>query len=176
MLLKQFVLMSVAVTSVATTATASGGNESIMTKKNESSKPLLDPANIDAQVKPGDNFFLYANGTWLKNNPIPSSETRWGSFNELQENNYKALHELLDAAAADQQAKRGSAAQKVGDFYKSGMNTDAINKAGIAPLHAYFKKIDALRSSEDIMNFIAKSYTEGNGQLFGFYVSPDDKM
>lgn len=175
MLLKQFVLMSVAVTSVATTATAFGGNESIMTNKNESSKPLLDPANIDAQVKPGDNFFLYANGTWLKNNPIPSSETRWGSFNELQENNYKALHELLDAAAADQQAKKGSAAQKVGDFYKTGMNTDAINKAGIAPLQAYFKKIDALKSSKDIMNFIAKSYTEGNGQLFGFYVSPDDK-
>src|SRR5947208_14726803 len=64
-----------------------------------SSRKLLDPANMDTTVHPGDNFFQYANGTWLKNNPIPATETRWGSFNELQENNYKALHTLLDSDA-----------------------------------------------------------------------------
>ena len=62
-------------------------------------RKLLDPANLDTTVHPGDNFFQYANGTWLKKNPIPETESRWGSFNELQENNYKALHGLLDSAA-----------------------------------------------------------------------------
>ena len=68
------------------------------------SRKLLDPANMDTTIRPGDDFFMYANGTWLKNNPIPGTETRWGSFNELQENNFKALHELLDAAAANKNA------------------------------------------------------------------------
>ena len=76
------------------------------TKQNAKRK-LLDPANMDLSVNPGDNFFFYANGTWLKNNPIPATETRWGSFNELQENNYKALHELLESAAKAN-AKKGS--------------------------------------------------------------------
>lgn len=136
---------------------------------------LLNPANMDTTIKPGDNFFLYANGTWLKNNPIPGSETRWGSFNELQENNYKALHELLEAAAADKGAKQGSASQKVGDLYRTGMDSAAINQAGISPLQAYFGKVDAIAGSGDIMRFIATEYAQGNGQLFSFYVAPDDK-
>lgn len=139
------------------------------------SKPLLDPANMDTTMKPGDNFFLYANGTWLKNNPIPATETRWGSFNELQENNYKALHQLLDEAAANKNAKAGSAEQKVGDFYRTGMDSAAIDKAGLAPVQDAFKKIDAITDAKSLMDEIAKSYTEGNGQLFGFYVAPDDK-
>ena len=76
---------------------ASAGNED---PKPDVSKKLLDPANIDKQVAPGDNFFFYANGDWLKNNPIPKTETRWGSFNELQDLNYKNLRALLDQAAA----------------------------------------------------------------------------
>lgn len=136
---------------------------------------LLNPANMDTSIKPGDNFFLYANGTWLKNNPIPGSETRWGSFNELQENNYKALHELLEAAAADKGAKQGSATQKVGDLYRTGMDSAAINQAGISPMQTYFGKVDAIAGSGDIMRFIATEYAQGNGQLFSFYVAPDDK-
>ena len=139
------------------------------------SRALLDPANMDTTVKPGDNFFMYANGAWLKNNPIPASETRWGSFNELQENNYKALHELLDEAAADKDAKKGSVAQKVGDLYRSGMDSATIDKAGITPLNDYFAKVDAVTDAKGIMDVIAQGYANGNGQLFGFYVGPDDK-
>lgn len=139
------------------------------------SKPLLDPANMDTTVKPGDNFFLYANGDWLKNNPIPASETRWGSFNELQENNYKALHQLLDDAAANKNAAAGSPEQKVGDFYRTGMDSTDIDKAGITPIEDYFKRVDAITDAKGFMNEIAKGYTEGNGQLFGFYIAPDDK-
>src|SRR5437764_12102416 len=72
------------------------------------SRKLLDPANIDTTVHPGDNFFQYANGSWLKNNPILDSKTRWGSFNEQQENNYNALHTLLDSAASIINVMQGS--------------------------------------------------------------------
>jgi len=165
--------MSTAAAFAMTSCKDSGSKDS----KNEAgeSKALLDPANMDTTVKPGNDFFLYANGAWLKNNPVPGSETRWGSFNELQENNYKALHQLLDDAAAKTNAADGSAEQKVGDLYRSGMDSAAVDKTGITPLNTSFADIDAITDSKGIMAEIAKSYTEGNGQLFGFYVAPDDK-
>jgi putative endopeptidase len=138
-------------------------------------RKLLDPANIDTTVRPGDNFFMYANGAWLKNNPIPGSETRWGSFNELQENNYKALHDLLTEAAGNKNAKAGSNEQKLGDLYTSGMDSAAIDKAGITPLKGIFQRIDAIKDANGVLAEIAKEHTEGIGQLFGVYVYPDDK-
>ncbi len=136
---------------------------------------LLDRANLDTTISPSDNFFMYANGSWFKNNPIPASETRWGSFNLLINNNYDILHGLLDAAAAKKDAKVGSADQKVGDFYRSGMDTVTINKAGLAPLKPWLDRIDALKTSEDVLAEILKQHTEGIGGVFSFYVSPDDK-
>jgi putative endopeptidase len=142
---------------------------------NKSERKLLDPANMDTTVKPGDNFFLYANGTWLKNNPVPPSETRWGSFNELVENNYKALHGLLDEAAAKKDAAAGSAEQKVGDLYRTGMDSAAIDKAGITPLNGVLSRIDAIKDANGLMSEVALEETEGINPLFGFGVSPDDK-
>ena len=138
-------------------------------------RKLLDPANIDATVRPGDNFFMYANGSWLKSNPIPNSETRWGSFNELQENNYKALHALLDSAAGVKNAKKGSVVQKVGDFYRTGMDSTAIDKAGITPLNGIIRRIGAIKDAKSLQAEIALEHTEGLGPVFSFGVSPDDK-
>ncbi len=135
---------------------------------------VLDPANIDKSVAPGDNFFYYANGNWLKKNQIPASETRWGSFNELQDNNYKALRALLEEAAAANAAK-GTPQQMVGDFYRSGMDSNRIDKLGMTPLKEDLVRIDAIRTPEDLLKEIAYQHTRGNGFLFSFYVSPDDK-
>ncbi len=135
---------------------------------------LLDPANMDTTVRPGDNFFLYANGTWLKNNPIPATETRWGSFSELQEHNFTILHELLEEAAAAK-ATAGSREQKVGDFYRSGMDSATIEKAGLNPLNDIFKRIDALQNGNDVLAEVTRQSTTGLSPLFYFYVSPDDK-
>lgn len=143
--------------------------------KEQASRKLLDPANMDTTVRPGDNFFLYANGAWLKNNPIPGSETRWGSFSELVENNYKALHDLLNEAANNKNVAKGSAEQKVGDFYRTGMDSNAIEKAGITPANEVLARIDAVTDVNGLLKEIAKEHTQGVGPLFGFYVSPDDK-
>ncbi|RYD50982.1 MAG: M13 family peptidase [Sphingobacteriales bacterium] len=135
---------------------------------------VLDPANIDNSVAPGDNFFYYANGNWLKKNQIPASETRWGSFNELQDNNYKALRALLEEAAAAAAAK-GTPKQMVGDFYRSGMDSNQIDKLGITPLKEDLARIDAIRTPEDLLKEIAYQHTRGNSFLYSFYVGPDDK-
>lgn len=156
-------------------AFASCGDGTKKSSSDANAVKLLDPANIDSSVSPAENFFMYANGTWFKKNPIPASETRWGSFNTLEENNYKVLHELLDAAAANKSAKAGSSDQKVGDFYRSGMDSAAIEKAGLTPLTPWLARIDAAKTSEDILAEIAKQHSEGIGSVFAFYVSPDDK-
>lgn len=143
-------------------------------KSPEVSRKLLDPANMDTTVNPGENFFYYANGTWLKNNEIPKSETRWGSFDLLRENNINMLHNLLDETAkAD--AAEGTAEQKVGDLYKSGMDTAAIEKAGLAPLQGVMQNIDNISDANGILKEMADLQTMGLGQGFHFNVSPDDK-
>lgn len=140
-----------------------------------SGRKLLDPANIDKSVRPGDNFFYYANGAWLKKNPIPASETRWGSFNELQENNYAALQNLLEDAAKHTEADHSSATWKVGAFYRSGMNEEAINAAGLKPLQGALTRIASIKDKNGLLQEIALEHTQGVGPLFSFYVAPDDK-
>ncbi|XZF16049.1 M13 family metallopeptidase [Chitinophagaceae bacterium MMS25-I14] len=171
MTLKQTVLAGAALLAVFSGDNA-GAKDAVT---NSSSRKLLDPANMDQSVKPGDNFFFYANGAWLKSNPIPATETRWGSFNELQENNYTALRTLLEKAAANKTAKAGSADQKVGDFFRSGMDTVNIDKAGITPLNGIIARINAVQDAKGIIAEVAKEHTQGIGGLFGFGISPDDK-
>jgi len=138
-------------------------------------KNLLNRANMDTTVRPGDNFCLYANGTWLKNNPVPNSKTRWGSFNELQESNYKKLHGILDSAAGVTNATAGSIVQKVGDFYRTGMDSAAIEKAGLTPLKDQLDRINNIKDGNGLLGEILLEHTEGMGPVFYFDISPDDK-
>jgi putative endopeptidase len=163
-------LAGIAVLSMASCGQKSAENSSV-----DAARKLLDPANMDTTVHPGDNFFQYANGAWLSKNPIPKSETRWGSFNELDENNNAVLHQLLDSVAAITAAPKGSIAQMVGDFYRTGMDSAAIEKAGLAPLNALIARINAIADANGVMAEIALQHTQGIGQLYSFSVSPDDK-
>ncbi len=169
MQLKNALLAGVAVMAMASCGQPGGEN------KAEVSRKLLDPANIDTTVRPGDNFFQYANGAWLKSNPIPKSKTRWGSFNELDENNNNVLRQLLDSAVAVKDAAKGSNMQMVGDFYRTGMDSMAIENAGMAPLGGILGRIDAIKDVNSLMAEVALEHTQGIGQLFSFSVSPDDK-
>ena len=87
-------------------------------------KKYIDVANMDLSVRPGDNFYQYANGQWLKKNPIPASKTRWGSFDELREESSKRLQTLLEDAVKNRGRDRKT--QIIGEFYASGMDSSAI--------------------------------------------------
>lgn len=137
---------------------------------------FIDPANMDTTIHPGDNFFMYANGAWLKSNPIPGDQTRWGSFNILAENNLKALHGILDSAANVKNAAAGSAVQKVGDMYRTGMDSIAIEKAGIDPIKGLLTRIDNVKDAAGLISEITTEHAEGAGEVFSFGISPDDKM
>ena len=93
----------------------------------------LDVANVDRSVSPAEDFFSFANGEWCKNNPVPAEYSRWGSFEQLAEENMKVLREILDAASASP-LPTGSVTQLVGDFWRCAMDTATIEAAGAAPL------------------------------------------
>src|ERR1700712_3878116 len=99
----------------------------------------IDKSNMDLSVKPGDNFYLYANGKWIANNPVPGAKTRWGSFDMLREESTKRMQELLTNAAANTAAS--PAMQKIGDFYTSGMDSATREQLGYQPLKADMEKI-----------------------------------
>ena len=105
--------------------------------------PELDPLvrNLDPGVRPGDDFFLYANGSWLRTHPIPASEQSWGIAKEVQEELYGQLRAICEAAAARTDAPRGSLEQKIGDFWAAGMDSTAIEQAGIEPLRPELDRI-----------------------------------
>lgn len=134
----------------------------------------IDKANMDLSVKPGDNFYLYANGNWLKNNPVPGSKTRWGSFDMLREESSKRLKEILTEAAA--KSNTNPSMQKIGDFYASGMDTAAIEQLGWQPIKADLQTIDAIKDVNGFLNQLASFRTQGTGSaLFGFAIQPDRK-
>src|SRR5689334_6440169 len=87
---------------------------------------FIDKANMDLSVKPGDNFYLYANGTWIKNNPVPASKTRWGSFDILRQTSLDRLKLLVEDASKN--TTKNSLYQRVGDLYAAAMDSDAIEK------------------------------------------------
>ena len=136
--------------------------------------PLDPPASLDPNVKPGDDFYHYADGGWLKNNPIPSDHTSWGSFNILTEHNNDVLHVILDDCAANP-GTPGSTRQKVGDFYASGMDEAAIDAAGIKPLQPWLDKIAALKSNADLPALLADLHINGISALFTVFVTADEK-
>lgn len=136
---------------------------------------LLDPENLDRSISPRENFFLFANGNWLKKNPIPDNESRWGSLNILEENNYEVQHELLEHAAINAISSTDSAIQKVGNFYYSGMDTQSIEKIGLQPLKEIILRIEQIKNNQDVLTEILKEQCEGHNTVFNMLVLPDDK-
>ncbi|MBS0584242.1 MAG: M13 family metallopeptidase [Proteobacteria bacterium] len=134
----------------------------------------FDPASLDARFKPCDDFYDHVNAKWLAANPIPGDRTRWGTFDELREASLDAQHKLIEAPAIAAAAK-GTIEQKLGDFYASGMDEAAIEKAGIAPLKPELAKIAAIKSAGDLAGYMIDAHARGLGGYFGFGAYPDFK-
>ena len=137
---------------------------------------FIDPlvTNRDTTANPADDFFAYANGGWFKKHPIPASERSNGIFRMIQDTINNQIKNICESSAKANDAK-GSNKQKIGDFYASGMDSIAINKAGTTPIKALFIKIDGVKDIPSLLQTIAHLHTIGSGGAFNFYVSQDDK-
>ena len=143
-------------------------------KEVELSDPLV--TNRDTLVNPADDFFKYANGGWFKNHPIPSTEQSNGIFRTIADTINNQIKQICEKSAQHESAQVGSNKQKIGDFYASGMDSIAINKAGISPLKLEFAKIDAIKDVSTLVISIAHLHTIGASPAFSFYIGQDDKI
>ncbi len=149
----------------------------------EPMNPAVTPAQVqslhlnwlDRNVSPARNFYEYADGDWLQQNPIPPAYSSWGQFSILYRRNQKFIHQLLEDAAKNARSQPGSDAQKIGDFYYSGMNTAAVNAAGVAPLAAEFKRINEITNLAQLQADIAHLQMIGVNALFSFGQMQDFK-
>jgi putative endopeptidase len=115
----------------------------------------VDLSYMDTAIKPCQDFYLYSNGNWLANNPIPADRSSWGAGSELYEKNQTVLHEILEDAAKNTSAPKGSAARKVGDFYRTGMDEAKIEAAGAKPLADELARIAAVKDATTLQAELA---------------------
>ncbi len=155
-------------------AALSSCNNGSTGKNPETNQVAFDKKGMDTLVKPGDNFFQYANGAWMKTTVIPDDQSGWGSFYTLFEDNQKKLRGILEDASAGNNAK-GTLEQKVGGYYASGMDTVAIEKIGAAPLKTMLAKIDAVKDYKELVTLLAELSKNEEAELIGLYVSADEK-
>ncbi|QJD80391.1 M13 family metallopeptidase [Spirosoma rhododendri] len=129
---------------------------------------------IDASKKPGDDFFMYANGIWSDTARIPASQTGVGSYSFMNYPQRLRMQSILDSIAKGKYPA-GSLEQKVGDFYASGMDMAAINKRGYEPIKPLLARIDAVTDVPTLLKLVADEEKAGNGSIIGFRVGPDNR-
>ncbi len=137
--------------------------------------PRFSLEYLDRSVAPGTDFFRFAAGTWLKDNPVPADKSRWGGFNELQERNWHLVHGILDASLTDTTAKPTSPTRKVGDFFASARGTNRLEKLRFKPIQRDLRRIAALRSTEQMFRLLADLHLRDIQPLFVPSAPPDAK-
>ena len=138
--------------------------------------PAINLAYMDQSIKPGDDFFRYANKGWLDTHPIPEEYTNFGAFTEIDQQNELLIQDIINEVSADATAEQGSVAQKIRDFYNAGMDTVAINERGYSELLPYFEQIDALTDKAQLGELMGKMHATGFGGFFGAGVGSDPKQ
>jgi putative endopeptidase len=131
-------------------------------------------ANMDASVHPGDDFFAYANGAWLRRHPIPASESRWGIGEVVREELYTRLRQINERAAASLNPP-GSEGRKIGDFWTTAMDAAKAERLGLNPLRADLQRIDSIQNAQDVLEVCFALQPLGVTTFFGFSVGQDEK-
>lgn len=145
-------------------------------EETEAPKKLgFDLADLNEEVSPCQDFFQYTAGNWIKNNPIPETESRWGSFNELIESNNKNVRELLNEIVNKSDLEKGSYQQLVADFYKSGMDSSAADVAGLKGLEGILGQVSAIKSREDYLKITTEFNRVGISHPWASGVGVDEK-
>lgn len=140
----------------------------------ENRKYTINTEYFDQSTRPQDDFFQFANGTWIEENPVPPSESRWSSFNELDKANKKKLTAILNEAS-DQQFEEGTSMQMIGDYYKAKSNMKLRNDKGFEPIVSLLKQIEKMKSKEEMPELIARLNKKGINAFYNFYVGQDLK-
>jgi putative endopeptidase len=141
------------------------------------SSKAFDSADMNHSVRPGDDFYEYVNGAWIDNHPVPDNKSSYGEFRVLRDKTEEQVRALVEEAANNTSAKEGSLDRKIGEWYRMGIDTAAIERQGIAPLEGEFALIDNISNIFDVQNVSANLtglYSFGPFFAFFAYVDPKD--
>ncbi|HYJ39274.1 MAG TPA: M13-type metalloendopeptidase [Steroidobacteraceae bacterium] len=138
-------------------------------------KSGLDLAGFDRSVRPQDDLYKFAGGTWLAKTPIPADRSNYGSFIILDDQAQEEVRQLIVAASTQANRPTGSDAQKVGDFYLAYMDNNRVESLGLTPLKDELARIDAIATPRDVARYIGYSQRIGLAQPFAWFSSPDNK-
>jgi putative endopeptidase len=138
------------------------------------SKPDILFTDLDTTVSPGQDIFDYANGGWIKKNPIPNEQSSWGIGNLVVEENLKRLREISEKAATSK-ATAGSTDQKIGDFWSTGMDSTKIEADGLKPVQSLLDKVNAITDVKSLLSTVTDLKKIGSSTLFSDFVVQDAK-
>lgn len=145
------------------------GNE-----KKSAAVPVINLDNMDLTVLPGEDFYMYCNGGWKKNNPLPAQESRWGVFDKLGDTSLEQVHAIVEEVMATE-SEPGSIAQKITTMYKLGMDSVKLNAEGAAPIKEQLAQIEAIKDGKELAGMIASMHREGIFPYFYTFVDSDEK-
>ena len=128
--------------------------------------PAIELSNMDTTINPADDFYRYCNNNWLKNNPIPEENPYYDAFAEVSDRTKLQIKEIIDEAIHNSKAEQGSVAQKIRDFYNTGMDSVAINDRGYSELLPCFEKIDQVSDKSQLAEIIGQLHDEGYKPFF----------
>ena len=172
--MKKNSLLSIMFTILVTFIISCTNNSTVSKEQSSVQSSGLSVQNIDSSIKPGDNFFLYANGKWYDTATILPTESRAGARLEMDYIARARIKGILEDAAATNNAA-GSIEQKVGDLYASGMDTATIGKLGYDPIRPFLKQVDSINNIKGLLSFNATQGAMGNQIFLASAVVPDDK-
>lgn len=170
----QITLLIASVSLMACESLKKSANETVKEVEDSAMGQTIDLDYMDNSVRAQDDFFMFANGTWVKNNPVPATESRWGSFNELDQSNKRKLTTILEEAVRNP-GERGSVNQMLGAYYESFKNMEVRNELGISPIESDLLYIDQLIGKDELIKLIARQHKDGINSLFRFGVRQDLK-
>jgi len=130
---------------------------------------------MNLSARPGDDFFDYVNGAWIKAHPIPANKTRYDSFIEVRDKTEADLRDLIEDVAKNTSADQGTVEQRIGEFYRMGMDVDRIERQGIEPLQGEFELINNISNVSDLQSVSARMLEQGLDPFFYLYADADSK-
>ena len=152
-----------------------GADTSITAPQKTALASGIEQANIDKSVRPQDNFYRYINGGWMKKNDIPGDKTAIGSFYDLRDKADDDVKAIIEELASTENLTAGSDEQKVADLFRSYMNEEKRNAAGITPIKFLLKEIENIESKDDLATFFGKHSSTGINNPLALYISVDAK-
>lgn len=164
-------------TSALTSNQSRGGEPTAWAKASQGESLLrgFDLSSLDRNCQPCQDFYRFANGGWMEKNPIPAAYSRWGRFEQLNEQNQNILHQLLEQLLSDSNHHNGRNEQKVADFYTTCMNEQKIESAGINPLNTEIKRINEIHDTSSLVAEVANLHAQRIPAIFGFGAVQDFK-